>query len=617
MNIVILVVVVCAYLLAIRYFLFSKSNGDIENFEDESADRFSEEYLSSNIVDLIDDILQTDYASLNLNKYEQLKCERNRDRLRLSLKTCACGDKQAKSSVKDFIADLLQRKLDVTEETIDNIIPFNNTSKLTVHDKFEMLLYYYWKNYKDEAFTMFVVRNALDKPLGGGAAKHFAIVDDNINDTFLRQYDKIKEFTFYDKLSIVTQRIYQRTFGLGVFDMIRDMNIDGANAGTSGIPDNFYLDGSIGKSITSPADSSLPLYSYNSLWVMFHGVLISMRCIGFGSQRELMRVCKLIYRYGNPGALDAAHPYMVNYTKDGCRITVARPNMAESWMFFLRKFGTAPRAMQEMYPYNGVEKFIELVQWLVLGDRNIGVTGGQGCGKTSFIKTMIGFCRATEAIRVQEMAFELMLRATYPYLNIATFAETTDVTAEEEIEFSRKTDGTASVFGEIAQGRVASIVAQMGQVGAGKLYYTNHANTTRDMIEYFRDGMIENSGYNNEVLVERMISRILNFDIHLKRVGNMRFPERVTMVVPITGTDYPTDMNEAKREYYYRQTDRNSFETIDVMRFEDDKFVFCNPFTDSVKEAIEQSLLKTEVVAFREFVANMEKEIKGGDTYGI
>ena len=132
MNIVILVVVVCAYLLAIRYFLFSKSNGDIENFEDESADRFSEEYLSSNIVDLIDDILQTDYASLNLNKYEHLKCERNRDRLRLSLKTCACGDKQAKSSVKDFIADLLQRKLDVTEETIDNIIPFNDTSKLSL-----------------------------------------------------------------------------------------------------------------------------------------------------------------------------------------------------------------------------------------------------------------------------------------------------------------------------------------------------------------------------------------------------------------------------------------------------------------------------------------------------
>lgn len=198
------------------------------------------------------------------------------------------------------------------------------------------------------------------------------------------------------------------------------------------------------------------MFSFNAIWAMFHGVQINLRFLGFESQKELVRVCKRIYKYNNPGALDAAHPKIVNFTKDGCRITVARPPMAESWMFFLRKFGSAPRTLKNSYPYKGLEKLIETIKWIVLGNMNIAVTGGQGCGKTSFLKMLPAFMRATEALRVQEMAFETELRKSYPYMNIATFAETPTVSAEEEIEFSRKSDGTASMFGEIAQAAVAA-----------------------------------------------------------------------------------------------------------------------------------------------------------------
>ena len=58
------------------------------------------------------------------------------------------------------------------------------------------------------------------------------------------------------------------------------------------------------------------------------------------------------------------------------------------------------------------------------------------------------------------------------------------------------------MFGEIAQAAVAALAIQMGQVGAGQIYFTNHAITTSDLVEYFRDALIEKSGYTNEKLVE-------------------------------------------------------------------------------------------------------------------
>lgn len=610
-NYLLCICIVCAFVVVVMKLLSKNTSGDMETFEEEAEDKFSQEYLSEQIINLFDEILQMDYSVLNLNKYETMKNERSRDTLRKALQLCAQGNISYKLFVRDYVKDLLQRRLGIDETTIDSVIPFDQPGQLTFQDKFEILLYVYEKQYEYNAFERLLVDNKLIEAKGSGTRARYEVTGAEISEVYQRFLESGKELSYYDKLDIVAQRIYQKTYGLGVVDEIRDMNIDGLNCGTSGIPATFYSYKTNPDTIST--DGELPRMAYNAVWVMFHGALMQLRCIGFETERELERVTRLVYRYDNPGTLDAAKGFIVNFSQDGCRVTAARPPFAESWMFFVRKFGTGSGlSWEKSYPFEGVNKLVELLYWLVVGQKNIAVTGGQGVGKSSFLAKMVDFLPATGGIRVQEMAFELFLRKLYPWRNIATFRETPTVSAQAGIEFSKKTDGSVGIFGEIAQAAVASLAIQMGQSGSASVYFTNHAKTAKELIDSFRNSMIEAAGFNNEKLVEQTVARTLNFDIHLKFVNGIgRFVERITMIIPRGDEIYPADLEGAQKEYYYRQTDRQIFDTVDILRFVDGRFVFTGYFTESVIEDVKSALPIEEQEAFMLFCEKMKSELGG------
>ena len=105
---------------------------------------------------------------------------------------------------------------------------------------------------------------------------------------------------FEDKLNVISQRLYQLYKGFGVIDEIRDMRIDGVSGGVSGIPPTFQeeIDITVSLSIVS----KLPA-NFDSIWLFFKGKTIHLSFLSFGSESELIRVCKNIYRYNYPGQL--------------------------------------------------------------------------------------------------------------------------------------------------------------------------------------------------------------------------------------------------------------------------------------------------------------------------
>lgn len=611
MNTLLIVVCVIVFVVAIYIMLFRKSNNDFGAFEEDSTDKYTEAALKLAIIDEFDKILQTDYSTLNLNKYETLKNERNRSKLRISFRSCSCGNLSSKLYVKDYIRDLLQRKLGIDETTINETIPFDNKEQLTAQDKFEILLFQYKQKYDLDAFSEMINRNGLATPIGDGSDIHYEITKRDIDLLYSRHSHMISQLSFYDKLDILTQRIYQVSYGLGAIDEIRDMNIDGLNCGTSGIPNTFYMYGADARYGAGPDE--LPLTSYNAIWLMYHGKLVHLSFLGFQTQRELERVSKLVYRYDNPGTLDASTGYMVNFMQDGSRVAVARPPMAESWMFFIRKFDTASKmSIYDLYPFEGNDKLVDVIHWITTGCRNIAITGEQATGKSTFLVSLIQFVAASYGIRVEEMAFELHLRKIYPKRNIATFRDTGTVSAQEGIDFQKKTDGTINVFGEIAQAAVAALAIQQGQVGAAQVVFTHHAKTVVDLIEAFRDNMIEAAGFNNERIVEKTVARVLNFDIHLNRtVSGMRYIERITMILPKSAETYPTNLEDAQKAYYYRQTDRQIFDSADIIVFENNKYVFKNNFTPEVIADINRFLSDSEKSLFAQLVQQINDEIGG------
>lgn len=159
--------------------------------------------------------------------------------------------------------------------------------------------------------------------------------------------------------------------------------------------------------------------------------------------------------------------YIANEMQDGSRVIVVRPPFAESWAFFIRKFGhRGIMRISELIRDKGCEEVILLLRMMIAGCQVFGITGEQGCGKTTMLKALIEFIPPEYTLRVQELLFELHLRDEYPERNIISFKETAEITGREALDLQKKTDGTVNIIGEVATAAVAGWLVMVSQVAS-------------------------------------------------------------------------------------------------------------------------------------------------------
>lgn len=573
-------------------------------------DRFSIETILSFIKEAFNEILKTNLYELNITKEEFEKRMHNRNKLRRALKNCTYGDINAKNYVKDFIKDILVKKYMVNETNVNNIISFDNPRKLTVQDKFEILLYHYKKKYGYRALEKLIQKYSLDSPIITGEGISYVITKEQIENIFAKE-----AFinTFEDKLNIISQRVYQLYKGFGVIDEIRDMRIDGVSGGVSGIPPTFHEEADLNVSLS--IISRLPS-NYDSVWIFFKGKTIHLSFLSFGSEAELIRVCKNIYRYNYPGQLSESNGYKVNDMKDGSRVVVVRPPFSESWAFFVRKFDSIEKAeIEELITDKNSEIPIGLIKWLIKGCRVTAITGAQGTGKTTLLMSIIKFISPAFTLRIQEMAFELHLRRIYPERNILTFRETSTISGQEGLDLQKKTDGTVNILGEVASAPVSSLMIQMAQVASLFTLFTHHAKTTADLVKSLRNNLLQTGVFSNEKIAEQQVADVINFDIHMNRdISGHRYIERITEVIPVENTDYP-EIEKAEgeadlksflniaREFFIRMTDRKVFETRDIVVFENGEYKACAPPSRNQINSIMKNLTEEERAEFKIFLS--------------
>ncbi|MCX7772102.1 MAG: pilus assembly protein CpaF [Clostridia bacterium] len=455
MNELIIILIIVGMAGGLFYYLKSSKTKYLTY--DLNEDKYLMETLVEYVKNVFDDLLKTNLYSLNISREEFEKRLHNKNQLRAALKSCTYGDINAKSFVKNYIRDILLKNYLIDETNIDKIINFSSPRYLTVQDKFEILLYHYKKEHGLRALEKLIIENELDKPKDSDSSEgmRFAIIAEEIEEAYYNKVGRISDFD--DKLNIVVQRIYQSYKGYSVVDEIRDMKIDGVSGGVSGIPSTFFQELTYNNGLLS----TLPA-SYDSVWIFFRGKTIHLEFLSFGSEQELKRVCKNIYRYNNPGQLSETCGYKVNEMKDGSRVVVARPPFCESWVFFVRKFDSAENKQPEdLINDKNNQLPIECMRWLIKGCRVTAITGFQGTGKTTLLMSIIKFINHTFTLRIQEMAFELHLRKLYPKRNIVSFRETATVSGQEGLDLQKKTDGTVNIMGEVATAPVASWMIQM------------------------------------------------------------------------------------------------------------------------------------------------------------
>ena len=617
-NIILTLVVIILAGGGIAYFVKRNKNAEVEEEVQKDEKTYTLDEMRDYIKKRLDEITKVNLYDIGLSE-EELKRRKNKKyALKKALKGCTYGDVNDKRYVKELIFDLLSKEYGVNEANISSAIPFDMPSLLTPQDKFDILIYVYKKEFGYEALTQLIKRYNLAtlKYLQGETKPCYVITDDEISEIFEKENIRL---SFYDKLEIVVQRIYQHYKGYSSIDEIRDMNIDGVSGGVSGLPESFLsqVAQTDGDYLDQVAEHKVPR-ACDSIWIFFQGKSIRLAFLSFGTESELKRVCQNIYKYNNPGQLSDTNGYKINEMKDGSRVVVVRPSMSETWAFFVRKFDVK-RATVEQWTGEmpGSDKVIDLLKFLVKGARITSITGEQGCGKTTLLMGMIENIYETMNLRITETAFELHLRKVYPTRNILSMRETDTISGQECLDVQKKTDGSVNIIGEVATDPVASWMIQSAQVASKFTLFTHHAKTFPDLVTALRNSMLRAGVFKNEKTAEEQVVQVLNFDIHLQKdFRGRRYIERVTECIPIVDKKtYDYDYNSEKTmngkvqkffenatTYFSKVTEQNLYRYQNVLEYVDGEYQITNKITDKNLAEMRANMDESDLGEFDAFV---------------
>lgn len=583
--IMIFLVLVLAGLIGVIYFRHTAQAEIDEDYDNP----YTVEYLVEYVNRVFSITKKKSLKDMNLSRTEYLKEAKKKRELRNAETQAAFGDQQAKRYIKSLILSVIQdtrRKAPITKDSIDLVLHFDDPSEMSKQDKFETILYIYQNS------TPKGVKNA--RPYGAGAFRK--MVDDfNLltpregtprymitNDDIDRIYDAViknASLTYEDKRAILAQRIFEDLMGFGCTDMLLDMQVDEVQGGVSGIPAGSY------KPKNNDALRNAK-FSFESVWVILSGINMKLDFMSFRTQDELVRICQNIYKYNAPNVLSRNEGYVVATMLDGSRVVVVRPEFSESYAFLVRKFDTAKSlAPEALIHEQGAEIPIKLLKWLIKGEQNISITGDQGTGKTTLLKSLIRFIPSEYSLRIQELTPELNIRYAYPSRNVLSFRETENITAQQGLDLQKKTSGIVNIIGEIADAQGASWVIQTAGVASKQTMFTNHSKTVYDLITSFRNSLMQVNNYRNERAADIMVAKALNFDVHMVNENGIRRISRITEIIPDESREYTYPMDKRKvgtmpldelqketyvnqNEYFTRVTDRVSFRERDLVIYD-------------------------------------------------
>ena len=540
-----------------------KSRAGRNSFSIESSS-FSIRVLFEECRRMINEILNSDYSELGLNREETLKREKQQARLRNAIREACLGDAGDREYLKEYIKELFQNRLGITEETIRKCIPFDNPSLMTAQDKFEYLYVLYQEKYNSSVFVHMAEEFGWDKPKNGTRGTAYCITDDDVEKAF---YSAGLYGNFMDRLDMLVQRCYQTLYGHNCADiLIMDESVDGVSGGVGGRSrvDYNYLE------VIKDEDRDDVSMNYDTLYCVLHGKLIRLKFLSFRNEENLKRVVKNIYRYNIRTSLSRKNPVIHGTLKNGSRIVAARPPVSDGWVFYVRKFKSSDaRKIETLLVHKNSEIVIEILELITKGEMNFCISGPMGGGKTTLLKALVGFMNPGYTIRVAESSFELNLNNVYPERDIHMMQERGDFSIYDIITGTKKMDTDILIVGEVNEPKIAGAYVQVAQSGSRMAVTTLHHETTEKLIEYLRNALVSELGINDVGIAEKQVVDILNFDIHMVRDVEGRFYiERITEIIPDEGNKYPEDISEATREYYIRSTDRRQYRLNNIVEFD-------------------------------------------------
>lgn len=590
-------------LTVVSIIIFYIFKGRIEQ-EDNNENITSLDYLCDQFKRIINNIINMDIDVLNLNKKDLENRRAIKRSLSNAIRKCSQGDINAKMIVLSRAKHTILNILKISEDIINEIIPFNNKDKLTAKDKFDILMYLQKRSGNKRMFQGICNIANLDRLLKVSDGYSYSISDMDIH----KAYETMAlPLTFDDKINILAQRIYEETYGLSVIDLLvmEDISLDSISGGVSGITTYNYRhmeDDVLSGSYIKPR-------THDSVWIVYKGKPIHLKFLSFKSDAQIRRICKNLAEHGRIGHLTSAEGGIKTHLVDGSRVTIFRPNNASQWAFFVRKFAnTSFLELKDLITDQGSHYPIEVIKWAIHGCVNLFFSGDQNSGKTTYTRAAAKEIDKRQPIRTLEADFELYLNDAYADKNILGTRPSERLSFPKLIELLKSSEAHTILFGETASLDHAKHLINLLLAGTKRIITTGHWPTSDELVAYFVYAL---DGYGNSGSddIQAMVSRLIHLDVHcVKDNDGHRYIERITEIIPYESEDniicYKSGIEGRLEEishYLKLLTRKKTYYTRDIVIYEEGIYKMLNPISDRLSGIILNNLPPDKRQAFLEF----------------
>ncbi len=525
LNVALIAGVTLAFIAAIIFLLGKGKEAEEKNV------KFNYRVLCVDVQKMINEHVSANVMGLGLTAQAVKNQEKQRLAISSYVRTC-CSDTGSREALKGIIRSYLSGERGVDERNILLAIPFDNPSQMTARQMAEALIYKFDEG-KDIGFLK------LFKDYGWGATRIidgvediYEVTEQNVRDTWNQV---CPEFSYAERLNILTQMIYSDCFGLGIADIYNQQkgSVEEYQIGLCGLPGANYRYQDEVLALESSGRVAAE-YSKDSFHIVIRGNAVRLSFLTFGTDDELQRVLRNLLKDTNAGELTVADPKKVIDAVDGRRISVSRPPASDAWVGFVRKFDTIDKITVKDWCAAMKDGDIagEAVTHIVRSGADIGITGEMASGKTTLTRGGLMEIRPELAIRViEDGSLEINGRKFLPGRNILALRVTPSTPETDVLAFVRKTTGQVFVVGEVTGLPMANLTMNLSKISQQTIF-SAHYTTTEEMVADFTNAKLCIGGYTNEKLAEMDAVRALQFDVHAAKKRGIRYIQRINEIIP-------------------------------------------------------------------------------------
>jgi pilus assembly protein CpaF len=285
-------------------------------------------------------------------------------------------------------------------------------------------------------------------------------------------------------------------------------------------------------------DSSITeimINSHDEIFIERNGE-IQQIAVKFESPKKLEDIIQKIVGEVNR-IVNESSPIVDARLQDGSRVNVVLPPIAlKGPTMTIRKFPEKPLTIQDLINIGSLSaEAADFLKMLVTAKYNIFISGGTGCGKTTFLNALSNFIPADQRIVTIEDSAELQIKTVPNLVSMETRNANTEDKGEINMRYLIKTSlrmrPDRIIVGEVRGPEALDMLQAMNTGHDGSLS-TGHANNIADMLSRLETMVLSASPLPLEAIRQQICSGI-DIMIHLARLRDRS--RRVMEICELTG----------------------------------------------------------------------------------